>query len=199
MVGFDYDHCFTDTATAEVKIAQLPSVKTIEDIAVFAGSPVELTTTGSDDIATWSWTPAEYLSCADYVSPISHPKSEILYIVKATTNYGCSTQDSVHINIICKQSLVQITNAFAPGSDGKNDRFVIKWQGIKLISRFMIFNRSGVPVFQKTNVSANDSSAGWDGNSNAHTAGSGSYFYMADILCDTDEIFHYKGTVVLIR
>ncbi len=199
VVGFDNDHCFTDTAATEVRIAELPTVETIDDVTMFAGSPVVLNTTGSSNVTGWSWTPATYLSCANCASPTSEPKSDILYVVKAVTDHGCTQQDSVHINIICKQSLVQIPSAFTPGSDGKNDRFFIKGKGIKAIQHFVIFNRTGVPVFEKTNISADDRSAGWDGTYRSTPAGPGSYIYMADILCDTGEVFHYKGTVVLLR
>ncbi len=199
VVGRDKDHCFTDTATTEVRIDELPSIKAGDDAVVFAGSELKLNTVVSNDVTIWTWLPADYLSCSNCPAPVSTPQSNILYIVEAATAHGCTAKDSIQIHVICKQSLVQIPSAFTPNGDRNNDRFLIKGQGIKQISHFVVFSRSGETMFQKTNISANDPDAGWDGTYKGLAMSSGTYVYMADIVCSTGEVYHYKGAVTLIR
>lgn len=199
VVGYDSSHCFTDTAITEVRIVELPTVKVGNDINTFAGSPVTLTANASNDVVNWRWLPDTYLNCTDCPAPVSTPQANIVYVVQVNNAYGCIAKDSLQINVMCKQSLVQIPSAFTPNGDGKNERFNIKGNGIKQINRFAIFNRDGQMLFERTNMSANDYNAGWDGTFGGKAMAPGTYVYLAEIVCATGEIYQYKGTVVLIR
>ncbi|WP_153799350.1 PKD domain-containing protein [Foetidibacter luteolus] len=199
VVGYDSLGCFSDTAHAEVRIAELPTVNAGPDVTSFAGTEVQLTATGSSDVANWQWTPTDYLNCSNCATPISIPRSNITYTVQGTTVHGCVQKDSVNISIVCKASLVQIPTAFTPNGDLLNDNFMIKGRGIKLIKHFVVFGRWGDKIFEKSNVNANDRSAGWDGLYKGRPLQTGTYIYMAEIICDTGETYNYKGTVTLIR
>jgi gliding motility-associated-like protein len=199
VVGYDSSHCFTDTAVTELRIAELPTVKTGNDLTTFAGSPVTLTATTSADVTGWSWQPETFLSCTNCTSPVSTPQTNITYVVQVNNEYGCVAKDSLQVNVLCKQSLIQIPSAFTPNGDGINERFNIKGNGIKQINRFAVFNRDGQMLFERTNMSAYDENAGWDGTFGGKAMAPGTYVYIAEIVCSTGEVYHYKGTVVLIR
>lgn len=199
VVGYDNYGCFTDTAVTKIKIAPLPSVDAGVDITVAAGTEAPLQAVASNDVVKWNWQPADYLSCTNCATPVSTPRSDIMYIAEVTNNYGCTKKDSVKINIICKQSLVFIPNAFTPNGDNNNERFAIIGNGIKLIKHLIIFDRWGKRVFEKSNFENKDPKGSWDGKHNGEPMPTGTYVYIAELICDAGEVFNFKGTVTLIR
>lgn len=200
VVGADRYGCFTDTATTQVITAVFPTVTAGIDITTFAGVPVQLTATGSNDIVKWQWIPDTYVDCDSCAAINITPHTDLLYIVKATNGGGCSAFDSVQVHIICKTSLVKIPSAFTPNADGRNDRFTVLGSGIKEVRHFVVFDRLGEKLFETTNLTIGEASyTGWDGTYKNVRMPSGTYVYIAELICDTGEIFTYKGTVVLIR
>jgi gliding motility-associated-like protein len=199
VVGTDAFQCFTSTASVNVNVVPSPSVNAGADLTVQTGSVIKLKAQSSSDATKWSWTPADYLSCANCQSPSSAPRSDISYVVKAENQYGCTAYDTVNVKLVCAQSNVFIPTAFTPNKDLTNDVFYIKGSGVKMIKFLKIFNRSGYVVFEKTNFNIDDRSAGWDGKNNGYEVPPGAYVYITDMVCDTGEIFSYKGTVVVIR
>jgi len=156
-------------------------------------------TNSSNDVVQWNWFPTDYLNCTTCPSPISTPRGNISYSVTATTQWGCVAKDSVKITLQCVQGNVFIPTAFTPNKDGLNDTFYPLGKGIKIVKRFVIYNRAGQVIFEKANFNLNDKSAGWKGMFNGYEAPSGVYVYAIELLCDTDETFAQKGTVTLIR
>ncbi len=200
VVGFDNAGCFMDTTTAQVLTATLPAVNAGADITTLAGEPVTLTATGSNDIIQWQWMPNQYLNCDTCAAIVITPHSDVQYIVKATNNRGCISYDTVQVTILCKGSLLNVPSAFTPNGDGKNDRFAILGRGIKEIKHFAVFNRLGEVLYEKEHLSVAETTFdGWDGTYKNVPAPPGTYVYYAEVVCDTGELFHYKGTVVLIR
>jgi gliding motility-associated-like protein len=64
---------------------------------VCLGKPVQLTASGA---AQYSWTPSNYLSCANCSNPVAIPADSILYTVKGTSAFGCIAYDSVRLSVI---------------------------------------------------------------------------------------------------
>ena len=199
VVGTDAFQCFTSTANVKVNVVPFPSVTAGADLQVPTGSIIQLNARSSSDVKTWSWSPADYLSCTNCQSPSGEPRRDISYVVKAENQFGCIVYDTVNVKLVCAQSNVHIPTAFTPNKDFKNDLFYIKGSGVKMIKFLKIFNRSGFVVFEKTNFNIDDPSAGWDGRSNGFEVPTGAYVYITDMICDTGEIFSYKGTVVVVR
>ncbi len=200
VVGFDNFGCFNDTATAQVLTATLPTVNAGADITTFAGTSVLLQAAGSSDIVKWLWIPATNIVCDTCAGTTLTPRDNMQYILKVTNGSGCVAYDSLQVTIQCKLSLVQIPSAFTPNGDGKNDYFTIKGRGIKQIKHFAVFDRLGEMLFEQSNLDIGESvTNGWDGTYKNMPLEPGTYVYMADLVCDTGEVFHYKGTVVLIR
>ena len=200
VVGSDKNGCFTDTATTQVLTAVLPTVNAGADITTFAGTPVSLQATGSDDITTWQWLPKNNLSCDTCASSILTPHADGQYILQATNGSGCVAYDTLLVTILCKLSLVQIPSAFTPNGDGKNDFFSIRGRGIREVKHFAVFDRLGEQLFEQNKLQVGESFAnGWDGLYKNKPMPPGTYVFIADLICDTGELFRYKGTVVLIR
>lgn len=54
-------------------------------------------------------------------------------------------------------------------------------------------------VYEKINFNSYDQNVGWNGTYNGEPAPSGSYVYMAEVICDAGEVFNFKGSVILLR
>ena len=77
--------------------------------------------------------------------------------------------------------------------------FYVKGKGIKIIRSIRIFSRWGEMVFERTNINVDDRSAAWDGTYKGNPVPTGTYVYIAEMVCDTGEVFPVKGTLVIIR
>ncbi len=199
VVGYDAYQCFTDTETVHINIEPLPTVNAGADVQTLTGSTVQLGATGSVDVTQWSWLPVDYLSCTDCESPVSTPRSDITYIVTGKNIYGCAASDTVIIKLVCAEDRVYVPSVFSPNNDGNNDVFYIKGKGIKTIKSLRVFSRWGQMVFERTNINIDDRTAGWDGNFKGSPVSTGAYVYIAELQCDTGEVYALKGTLVITR
>lgn len=199
VVGYDIHECFTDTSMVNVFVKPYPTINAGPDVTTATGSQVQLNATGSSDINYWKWQPSTYLDCATCPSPISTPRSNINYVVTGTTEYGCSASDSVSISLICNQGAVYIPTGFTPNKDGLNEVFYPMGKGVKVVKHFVIFDRWGNKIFERSAFNINDKSQGWNGTYNGLQSPSGSYVYIVELTCDTGEDFTVKGTITLIR
>jgi gliding motility-associated-like protein len=94
---------------------------------------------------------------------------------------------------------VFIPNTFTPDGDGINDILMVRATGIKQVKKFTVFNRWGEIVFEKTNFSPNIPSLGWDGKVRGVKASPDVYVYMAEVICENDLHYTYKGNVTIIN
>ena len=70
---------------------------------------------------------------------------------------------------------------------------------IKQVKQFTIFNRWGQIVFERQNFQPNDPSSGWDGKIKGTPAASGVFVYIAEVVCENDVHYMYKGNVTLLK
>lgn len=200
VVGYDAENCFTDTIDINVVVHPRPTVNAGADVQSLPGNSIQLNATGSNNISTWMWRPPDFLSCVQCPSPISSTNRTITYIVEAKTDKNCSASDSVTINILCNGSQIFIPNSFTPNGDGKNDYFSVLGNGASLIKLFVIYDRWGNKVFERSNLSVDDPKAKWDGNYKGYPAPIGSFTYSIQLTCDaTGESFVRSGSVTIIR
>ncbi|UEG50497.1 PKD domain-containing protein [Ferruginibacter lapsinanis] len=199
VVGYDTYNCFTDTAIINVNISKRPSVNAGPDQQLISGAETTLHATVSSNAVSWKWEPVDFLSCSDCLSPISKPTSSVNYVLTATNSDGCKATDEVKIQLICKSGLIYIPTAFSPNQDNLNDRFGIHGEGIKSIKHFIIYDRWGRIIFNKSEINAGDLNSTWDGTFNGETLPTGNYIYSIQIECAAGDIFNYKGSVLLIR
>ena len=141
------------------------------------------------------------LDCADDTCklPIASIKKDICYSLKATNYYGCSGVDTICIKVFCEGSQVFIPNTFTPDGDNLNDKLILRATGIKLVKHFIIFNRWGEIVFEKNNFPPNEPNFGWDGKVNGRMSSSGVYVYIAEVVCENNIIYTYKGNITLLN
>jgi gliding motility-associated-like protein len=138
------------------------------------------------------WSPAYQLSDATASNPIATPDMNIMYTVVASTVFGCKATDSISI-YVSNESLVDVPNAFTPGT-GINNQFKIIKRGIVNLNYFRVFNRWGNLIFETTDINQ-----GWDGSYKGKPQDFGVYVYELQCVTNTGKIYNKQGNVTLIR
>jgi gliding motility-associated-like protein len=200
VVGKDNFNCFTDTGYTVVAVGLYPTITLPTDKVLSTGTLFPLSSTVTNGpIRSYTWNPTTELSCKDCPLPIATIKKDICYVVKAENFYGCAATDTICIKVFCESAQVFIPNTFTPDGDGINDILMVRATGIKQVKQFTVFNRWGEIVFEKTNFSPNISSVGWDGKIRGIRASADVYVYIAEVVCENDLRYTYKGNVTIIN
>ena len=95
----------SDTLVQNLVVHPIPSLDAGADSILCLGTPIQLKPKGA---ATYEWYSGPTLSCANCEQPFINPVSDAIYFVKGTSAVGCSTIDSININVI------QPTTVMAP-------------------------------------------------------------------------------------
>ncbi len=196
--GRDSYQCFKDTVSVTVTVNPLPSVNAGADVVVTGGTPYALEPVYSNDVVSYSWLPANDLSCSNCPSPMTTPTADRDYIITVKNAYQCAAADTVKVVTECGESHIYIPNAFTPNGDALNNTFTIRGSGVKLVSSFTIFNRWGELVFEKKNFLPGDAGSAWNGKLRGMNVPAGSYVYLASFQCASGQVFSKKGTVTVI-
>ncbi len=85
-----------DSVTASLYLK--PTINAGNDRQICAGSSVELQSTGSNNITSYQWSPAEGLSNTAIPNPMASPGQTTWYVLTATNN-DCQVSDSVLVTV----------------------------------------------------------------------------------------------------
>ncbi|MCW3121679.1 MAG: hypothetical protein JWQ38_1171 [Flavipsychrobacter sp.] len=140
----------------------------------------------------FTWFPSTGLNNIYVADPIAKPEVNTMYVVYAATEWGCKIVDSIDI-LVYPESLLDLPNAFAPGT-GANSKFTIIKRGIGTLKYFRIFNRWGNKVFETTDIDQ-----GWDGTYKGVPQPFGVFVYQVGALTLSGKEFEKHGNVTLIR
>ncbi len=159
---------------------------------------VQIEARASGSGLSYSWSPADFLSCTDCPEPVAAPFSATVYHLIVSDANGCTASDSVLVEVDL-ESKIYIPNAFSPNADGINDMFYALGDCLREIQLMRIFDRWGEKVFEKEKFPANDSTYGWDGRFRNQPAAQDVYIYYIRILSFDGEIIEFKGDLSLLR
>jgi gliding motility-associated-like protein len=200
VVGFDNNQCYTDTGAIKVVVNPKPAIELGPDVVATTGTTHTFTpTTKKGPVVSWKWSPGDNLNCVDCETPTAEVKKNMTYHATVANDLGCIAVDSVKIRTICEGSQVFIPNAFTPDGDGVNDILLVRGKGIAMIRSFRIYSRWGELVFERRNFQPNDPNYGWDGKIKGATGAPEVYVYTAEVICDNDAIYTYKGNTTLLK
>jgi gliding motility-associated-like protein len=90
------------------------------------------------------WHPTLDLSDSTIFTPAANPLHTISYVLTLTDSFGCTSKDTVIVNVI-----VPVPTAITPNGDGVNDYFLIDKIGDYPQNNIVIFNRWGNVVFKE--------------------------------------------------
>ncbi|MBS1782630.1 MAG: gliding motility-associated C-terminal domain-containing protein [Bacteroidetes bacterium] len=167
-----------------------------DSIMLYPGEQTQLDPRGN--ALYYQWWPPVGLSAAPGVNPttianpFAAPDVNTRYFLKATTENGCSTTDSIDV-IVKSETILDIPNAFSPGSS-PNATLKIVRRGDATLKSFRIFNRWGTKVFESQNIDE-----GWDGKLNGQPQPMGVYVYSIEAVTKNGKPFNKTGNVTLIR
>ena len=125
---------------------------------------------------SYSWTPADYLSCTTCVVPVASPTVEYIYSVKVSDAHGCFERVNTYTVYIEPKSSLDVPTAFTPNGDGVNDLINVDGWGLKKLNYFRVFNRWGELIYETT-----DLKSGWDGIYKGVPQNMETYVYQAEV------------------
>ncbi len=160
-----------------------------------------LVNTDTAQLASFSWSNSDQLSCLKCLSPLFKARETELLEFTIVDKNGCIA--SVQILIVVDQRIpVYVPNVFTPhNEDGNNDLLVVygNQDQIVEITSFSIFNRWGGLVFNQKNFPINAPLFGWDGRLNGAPLNSGVFVYSLEVLLITGETVQLAGDIVLLE
>lgn len=183
----DANSCSQNTMV-NVLANALPHAYAGRDTTLASGDTLTLRGSGG---GTYSWSPAEGLSCTACPNPFAQPEITTTYVLTVTNAAGCSATASITLDLNCGELFVP--NLFSPNGDNMNDEACIYGKCIKDMN-FAIFDRWGEKVFETS-----DQKTCWDGTFRGNPMNSGVYaFYLKTTLFSGQNVTK-KGYINLIR
>ncbi len=179
--------CPSDTsAITSVLAIPYPLVNILnKDTIIDQGNTIPLLATGQ---GTPSWFPAESMSSPNSFATQATPYSSTWYYLTASKN-GCSSRDSVFIQVNEGEYQGMIANTITPNGDGINDAFYIEHIEVFKSSDLSIFNEYGQLIFHESPY-LND----WKGTYNNSRLPDGVYYY---VLKFSDKSKLFKGSITI--
>ncbi len=179
--------------TVNVTILPLPNVTVIpSDATIFEGESLQLSASGA---VNYTWYPSDSLSCDTCPSPIANPTETITYVVMGTDAFGCTTLDTIRIEVDIRCNEPFIPTIFSPNGKGPvaNELLCLFSNCVDKL-KFVVYNRWGEQVFETEDITKC-----WDGFYKDELAISGIYAYNLYILQLDGTVVNKKGTITLVK
>lgn len=193
-LGCSVDTTLSVGTSGGFDIEALPKVSTIEE-GESIGLIVNVESGVTDE--TYTWTPADDLSCTDCSNPDASPSTSTTYYVTVETPDGCSSIDSVVIIVYPKDDFtckdLFIPNMFSPNADGLNDELCIYGDCISSFD-ISIYNRWGELIY--TSSKQNEC---WDGTYKGKKLNTGVYVYKLSYTTQQGKEVEESGNINLVR
>jgi gliding motility-associated-like protein len=189
-----------ETASATVNSIALPTISAGADETIALGSSVQLSATGG---LFYNWTPSSGLSCTSCQDPVAEPITTTEYIVSGTDTNNCGSSDTVTVFVDDKISLY-LPDVFSPNGDGDNDHVFVQGKGIKVVEKFIIYDRWGLKVFENIDfpVLADEEAntlQGWDGTYKGALLNPGVFVYYVKVIFMDDSSQEENGDFTLVH
>ncbi len=183
----------TDTQRAEIIVhpAAIVNIGAGDTVKLYPGQSLHFTPQSNG--SAFTWLPNEGLDNNSILDPTVQPALGVKYVVTATTNFGCTAQDSVYVDVQ-EQSVIGVPNAFTPSGD-YNKTFKINLSGIATLNHFRVFDRWGQLMFETKDINE-----GWDGSFSGKAQPFDVYIYdVQATVSGSGKIVNKTGNVTLIR
>lgn len=179
----------TSTAQVTVNVLKKPGANAGADKKMTQGQSVTLNGVPSGTDVNYFWTPTDYLSDPNSLTPVATPPADITYTLHVVSKDGCTPDatDDVFVRVYKK---VVVPNTFTPNNDGTNDIWDVVALDTYPESTTQVYNRYGSLVYQSTGYAR-----AWDGKRDGAYLPGGTYYYIIDLKNGTI----LKGWVLLVR
>jgi gliding motility-associated-like protein len=187
--------CTSSDTAKQIHVDQI-NVDAGRDTSVQENIPFILTGTWTGDVdgvPGFLWSPTTGLSAIDVLNPTASLQRDQSYFLTAVTDAGCEFEDNVKITVF-KFPGVLVPSAFTPNHDGLNDVLRPRYNGIKRLDYFAVYNRWGELVFKTS-----DMSKGWDGNFNGRSQSTQTFVWIVNAEGFDGKKYQLRGTATLIK
>ncbi len=188
---------FCDTLEQGVEVAYAPDlfVSLPSEVLVYLGDSVYVEAEASNPVASYSWQPAEGLSCAVCGGQWVAPMEDGHYVLEVEDVYGCVESAELSV-LVQNRQRVYVPTAFSPNGDGINDAFVI-YGGpeVELIYDLQVYDRWGSLLYRQ-----DTGSPLWDGRAgDGQWVAPGVYLYVFSVRYLNGRTEVFSGDVVVFR
>ncbi|MCB9353038.1 MAG: gliding motility-associated C-terminal domain-containing protein [Lewinellaceae bacterium] len=200
LVVQDVNGCTAET-TVIVNTPFIPEVKLEDFVLIELGESVLLDPVlnmPDDDVASWIWTPADGLSCADCPRPEAKPLKPAQYTLTVVDSNGCEAKATIRI-LVDRKRFLYAPNIFSPNDDGINDMFTLYAKGVTDIQRLQVFDRWGAEVFMVEHLQPNDELHGWNGTFRGHDLNPAVFVWQAVVEFEDGAVEVFSGDITLVR
>jgi len=187
--------CVSNDTTRQIHVEDI-YVDAGKDTSVQVNIPFKLNAalTGDFNGAPFlTWSPAHGLSSTYGNDPTAILQNDQSYCLTATTGMGCKAADSIKINVFISPGVL-VPSAFTPNSDGLNDLLRPRYNGIKRLDYFSVYDRWGQLVFKTS-----DMTKGWDGKVKGQLQNDGTFVWIIEAEGFDGKKFQLKGTTTIIK
>ncbi len=178
--------------TTSLIILPVANLNLNPSINITPGSSTTLSVTGG---TSYTWSPANYLSCIECENPLATPPENMQYCVTSELN-SCISKACTDIIVTCETNNdYSVPNAFTPNGDNNNDIFCLQgWDVCITNFNVMIFDRWGEKVYESTNFNFC-----WDGIYNGKLLDAAVFVYVINATKLNKDKINKKGNITLIR
>ena len=187
----DKNFC-SDTLSFTIVQPQQVLVDAGPDQVFSPGESITLVASSSDS-GSYSWAPANGLSCVSCAATTLTPVESLLYYVTFQNNSGCVSTDSVWIIKDSNCEDVFIPSAFSPNNDGQNDLECLLGKCIQSV-HWAIYDRWGEKVFE-----TEDPKLCWDGTYRNEPLNDGAFLFKLEVVLTSGKVIQKKGNITLLR
>ena len=168
----DANNCQSSGSIAVDLINDLSVHVTPENAVISEGDSIQLNAVVTPSVpgSTYSWMPANSVSCSNCPNPVAFPSETTTYEVTVVTPAGCSVDTTITIivNPVCGE--MEVPNIFTPNGDQLNDLYELNTTCL-IELEYWILNRWGNTIFH-----ASELNTSWDGKIDSQPASEGVYF-----------------------
>ncbi|MBD2755932.1 T9SS type B sorting domain-containing protein [Spirosoma validum] len=121
------------------------------------------------------------------------------YVLVARDTNNCTVSQNIVVPFDCA-STIHLPTAFSPNADHVNDALTIHFGFPSLtISRFTVYDRWGVVMYNRANFEVSTGDSIWDGQVNGQPAPKGIYVYRLDYQLPDGTQTSYRESVALLN
>ncbi len=132
-------------------------------------------------------------------SILIRPEQPQVYQATVLTTDNCLFSDALTVRPLLPDLLYAPT-AFSPNGDGNNDRWLpLTHPAVVVLEELLIFDRWGNQVFQSSELTPNDQSAGWDGRRAEKPLAKGLFAWRCRLRTADGQQLSYSGELLLLR
>jgi gliding motility-associated-like protein len=178
----------TINITAATAGIRLPKVNVIEN------KPAQLEARTQSG-ASYNWIPTRFLTNAAIQNPQVITSMQQEYQIVMTIPGGCTTVDTLLVQVQAPLATVLVPNVFTPNGDGQNDKLVPSIvASIKTLRFFRVFNRWGKMLYETTQIGQ-----GWDGRYQGQLQPLDTYTWVIEGMDTNGQLVKKQGSVTLLR